>query len=44
VLRAARPTEQFEPTAEVHMEVDDVFMIAAPGSGGFEIAQHKIDW
>ena len=38
VLRASGATEALGPTAEVQMGVDDVFVIATPGGGGFGVA------
>jgi 5-oxoprolinase (ATP-hydrolysing) len=38
VVRASGQTEVLGPTAEVQMAVDDVFVIATPGGGGFGVA------
>jgi N-methylhydantoinase B/oxoprolinase/acetone carboxylase alpha subunit len=38
VLRASGQMEALGPTAEVQMGVDDVFVIATPGGGGFGVA------
>ncbi len=38
VLRATGQMEPLGPTAEVQMGVDDIFVIATPGGGGFGVA------